>query len=122
MQMNHPAVWGRLAQKLAPGSYPETVRNVVYLEKVIDINDPVSIKEFMLKQKMGYLVQVYWDPQFRLITKSPANWQLTARFTPKTNSIAYPLVNLIHGSANIYDLLQVERFGPYIDILEFKAG
>ncbi len=120
MQVFKPSAWGQLAKVLTPKDYPETVRNVVYLEITKQGDDPDKTFAYAQNQKIKYIIQLFWTSEKRLVTHAPPHWRLIKHITPRHTTSLEPLTNLIHGSANVYELLHVNRFGPYIDVLEFN--
>lgn len=120
MQLHQPRAWQQLSFYNPTHQYPETVRDITYLDVTGHVQSIKEIITYMQTYNIKILVQSYWDPDDR-ISNNSSEFRLIQHFNPTNHLSPVPLANLLHGSVNIIELMRVERFGPFIDVLEFST-
>lgn len=123
IQQKNPDAYQRLKRYLKPDFYPENTRNILYLEKIVD-GDIQKINQFIDLYKIQYIINYYWNPERSLLNKLHNKLVLVERFSPvnKEGSIE-KISNLYSTMANpgaFTLLLNIERAGTYVEILQVK--
>ncbi len=119
MQQTQPNAYKQLQLLLPADGYPDNVRNIYYLEKIIDVRNKSEIIKFTRNNHIAYIYDYYWNPDESLLKFAPQTFILTKRFSP-TPDENLAVTNLLHGSGNILKLVQINKFGPYIDVLKIR--
>ena len=91
----------------------------VFFNKTVDVNNFEQINEFLLTNQVLYVFQYYWFPQQRWENQYPNIFTLVKRFSSGFNDNT-AIANLLHVTGNYKKLLNIYRFGPYIDVLRIN--
>lgn len=124
LQQQNPQAYVKLKKYLKPEFYPENVRNIFYMEKFIG-RDLSKVNNFIDNYSIQYVINYYWNPEENLLNKLHNDRLfLLKRFSPVNKR------GLLNKISNLYStmadpdaftlLLNIERPGPYVEILKIK--
>jgi len=118
----------KAATDIIGDSYPENVRNVIYLNEFSGSKTETFNKATQL-YKILYVVDSYWAAGDRFLnTQNSNNLKLIAHFSPSMGQIYDYLPNILFDSGlifntdRLYFLFDVDRAGPYFDVLKVKTN
>lgn len=118
IQAKTPHAYERAKKLLPTDSYPENVREVVYLENVVDIHNKELLLEYMHSHDVHYLIYYYWDPGLHHTGKDWIEFPMVYKSSPYRVDKGEVSSDFVHWSGSIRDMIGVYRFGPYFEILE----
>ncbi|KKP59995.1 MAG: hypothetical protein UR52_C0001G0075 [Candidatus Gottesmanbacteria bacterium GW2011_GWA1_34_13] len=121
IQKNKPGSYQKLKSLINSSISSDNLRNIIYFEKVIDVNNVNDINKYVYNNDIKYIFNYYWSYNSSLINKlDKQKYILIKRFSPMKSNDTNNIVNLIHGSANTLETVRIERLGPIIDIIQVK--
>jgi hypothetical protein len=107
--------------------YPDNVRNIIYLDKLANINIKENVPSLLENFPISfrYIIDMYWDPHdSRLLYVSKDKLIKRVSFSPLKKNINPILIENFVATVSDPSLPVllgiIERGGPYVDIYEYK--
>lgn len=118
MQTYKPNVYARLSAVLPEGEYPDNVREVIYLDKFMDPASRPAVVDFATMHQIGYLVNSFSHPSQSLTVAVPDKVKRIFLASPFRSGETGQTFDFLHWYGNIREMIKVDRFGPYVEILQ----
>lgn len=118
IQAKLPHAYERAKKLLSSNTYPENVREVVYLNNVVDVNDKKQILQYIHDHDIRYLVYFYRNPSERYKEEDFPGFHLCFHSSPFIIDREEESRDYIHWVGALNDMIKVNRFGPYFDIFK----
>lgn len=130
MQSSSPNVYQRLRKFLVfKQRNMDNIRNIIYISNFPGKTKEEKFKNATKNYPVVYVVDYYLDPNDRIYLTDPSHFEIIANFNPVRNRQMFNLPEpLFEASSNFltYDnnieisMYQLDRTGPYFDILKVK--
>lgn len=126
-QQIHKGFYQAAGNMLKTGDYPDNVRNIIYLDKLENINNKNRVPNLLdnFPIAYSYIMDLYWEPSdSRLLYVNKDKLIKRVTFSPMRNKSYFPKLNNLLASMSdpplISLLIWLERTGLYVDIYELK--
>lgn len=112
----------RRAAKIVGNSYPDNVRNVLYLSEFGKNSKIENLREGMAVYPVSYVVDSYYSKSDRLLAqRSDITMELVAHFSPTGSKIYNErMPQILFDSSYNFPLFRVDSAGPYFDVLKIE--
>jgi len=109
--------YARLSEVLPASTYPDNVREVVYLDKFMNPINSSEVIDFARNHNINYLVKEFNHPSQSLTIAVPGKVERVFLATPFSKEFGQT-ADFIHWYGNINGLIKINRFGSYFEVLQ----